>query len=354
MNPGASDAGGPASWSLPGFLRDAVRRTDRRIVVVGARGWIGRSALELLAEAMGGAVCKRVVCFGSARQQITLSSGVTLDQFPLEDLDRLDKAPTLLFHLAFVTKDKVADMSDDAYRRTNLRISNLVAGALETIGVDRLFLASSGAAAFADDPGSPADLRLYGRLKRDDEELFADWAARDETTRRAAICRIYSVSGPFINKHDTYALADFILAALRDRPIEIASPRAVWRSYVAVREVVALALAVLLADIGDAIQRFDSGGEPMELGGIAQAVAATLGGTVRQRIITADMPSRYCGDHPAWLMLLDRHGLEHLDLTGQVRETAAYLAALENESSRVDRIRGNAAGDITIAKRIGR
>ena len=327
---------GEARWvGLPGPLRQAVQSGGRRIVVVGARGWIGRTLLELLDEALGPAIAERVVCFGSSRQVIELSSGRSVVQSPLEELAWLEQRPTVLFHLAFLTMDKVRLMSAEAFCEANRTISRQVIEALDPIGADRLFLASSGAAAFADDPEAAADVRLYGGLKREDEHAFARWAEDGQGTRRAAICRIYSVSGPFINKHATYALADLILRAQRGEPVLVQSPRAVWRSYIAVSELIALALAVLLTERYVPVMRFDSGGEPVELGELARRIAAQTGAEAGPREITQDQENRYCGDHRAWLTLLDRHGLEHADLDRQIADTALWLAALDGTSDRI-------------------
>lgn len=322
-------------FSLPPAIRTALRADSRRIVLVGASGWIGQTVCALLDEALGEAVADRLVCVGSAERTVTLPSGRTVVQRALSTLADLPERPSLLLHLAFLTKDKVSGMSREAYVEANKALTRQVYDALEPIGVDRLFIASSGAAAFADDVESPEDLRLYGRLKRDDEDLFAGWADADPTRRRAAICRIYSVSGPFINKHDTYALANFIISALRSDPIAVRAPREVWRSYVAVKEVVAVAFGQLLAADGPAVQRFDSGGEPLELGHVARIVAEELGGEATGRPITETPPNRYCGDHPGWLALLRKNGLEHIGLPEQVRETARFLASLEAGSIRV-------------------
>jgi nucleoside-diphosphate-sugar epimerase len=217
-------------------------------------------------------------------------------------------------------------MDPETYAAANRALSGQVLDALAPIGADRLFVASSGAAAFADDPGAADDLRLYGALKREDESLFAAWAEALPDRRRAAVARIYSVSGPYINKHQAYALANFILDALAGRPIEVRAPMRVLRSYVAVRELLSLALALLLEEAGPTAARFDTGGEALELGAVAQAVAGVLGGEVVRRSVTEARENRYVGDDLAWRALLARHGIAHLTLQDQIRETAAYLS----------------------------
>jgi len=304
-----------------------LRSDARRIVIVGARGWIGSTLLEFLCAALpADEFARRVACFGSTEAEIVLADGTRVVQQALEGLGTLPAAPTVLFHLAFLTKDKVADMDAAAYCAANRALSQTVFAALDRIGVDRLFVASSGAAAFADDPGSASDLRLYGALKCEDEERFSGWARERATTCRAAIGRIYSVSGPWMNKHETYALASFILDALAGRPITVLAPRRVLRSYVAVRELLSVVVAMLLCADGPTVQSFATGGETIELGDVAAMVARVCGGTVLRRPVTEPDENRYAGDAAAWAALLAHHGITHLPLEGQVAETAAWLA----------------------------
>jgi len=312
---------------LASGVREQLVADTRRIVVVGSSGWIGRTAIALLHEALGTeAFERRVVCFGSKAGAVDLGDGRSAPVFPLAELAGLEPRPSMLFDLAFLTKDRVAQMSADDYVQANRALSQTVLAALGPIGVDRLFVASSGAAAFADDAEAAADLRLYGGLKRDDEVLFADWALTEPGARRSVIARIYSVSGPWINKYDVYALASFILDALAERPIEVRAPMRVWRSYVAVREVVSLAIAALLAKNEPTVLRFDTGGAALELGEVGARVAEIFGTQALRRPVTNPTDNRYVGDDVAYAALLRHHDLEHLPLTDQIIETAAYLA----------------------------
>jgi len=311
--------------------RGAIGRDSRRIVIVGAGGWIGRAALALLHEALGpDQAQRRIFCFGSQARTIEIESGIAFPQRPLSELAALPCEPTLLFHLAFLTKDKVGDMDDAEYARVNRMLSQQVLDVLPLIGVDRLFVASSGAAAFADDPAAAHDLKLYGGLKRIDEDRFARWAAEAPDVRRALITRIYNISGPYINKHETYALASFILDALAARPIEVRAPMRVIRGFVAVRELLSLVFAALLAESGEAVLRFDSGGEALELGDVAARVAEALGGgIVQRRPITGTTENRYAGDDARYRELIGQFGIDHVPLARQITETASYLSRID-------------------------
>lgn len=161
----------------------------------------------------------------------------------------------------------------------------------------------------------------------EDEQLFAAWADQLPDQRRAVIARIFSLSGPHINKFETYALASFILDALRGQPVVVRASTPVVRSYVAIRELMSLVFSALLAEDGNHVLRFDSGGEPLELGEVARLVADTLGPvSVDRKPIQNGRPNHYFGDGERYRALLLEHGIDHVDLSTQVIETAGYLA----------------------------
>jgi nucleoside-diphosphate-sugar epimerase len=297
-----------------------IRTSDARIVIAGAGGWIGLATLDLLNIALGDQLGSRVYAFGSSGRTLTLRDGTTIEQRALADLALLPAAPTILLHLAFLTKDRAETMNEEAYRAANRAIDDQILLALDAIGTQAVFVASSGAAASAN---PAAAMQLYGSLKREQEARFADWA--DRRRARAVIARIFNLSGPYINKQGSYALAAFIFDALAGGPIRISAPHRVVRSYVAIRELMSLVFALLLDGSRD-VTRFDSGGVPLEMQDIALAVAKRLGAVALDR--TALDPSivdDYSGDPAAYEELLARHGIAPVRFEQQVAETVEYL-----------------------------
>lgn len=302
-------------------VAQALIKDGRRIVITGAGGWIGLATLDLLAKALGDSFEKRVRAFGSNIRALRLADGTQMLQRPLADMAWLPPEPTIVLHTAFLTKDRAETMDRDAYIAANHAISETVLQALVPIGAEAVFLASSGAAAKVDDPETSEAMCLYGGLKRNDEDRFAAWAR--ETGRRAVIARIYALTGPYINKPDAYAIASFCADAIAARPIEVRAPKQVVRSYVAIRELMSLVFSSLLPASG--VLRFDSGGEPMELGEIAAVTAAQTGGMVRRAELTQDRPDIYYGDVAAYRALLEEYGIAHIPLAQQVAEMIAWL-----------------------------
>lgn len=303
---------------------DALAASGRRIVVTGAGGWLGLAALELLRHALGNAFAARVHGFGASARTLVLRDGTTVPQRPLSEIVDLPPAPTLVLHLAFLTKDRVAGMSAGDYEAANAALSRCVLDALDPIGATAVFVASSGAARVADDAGAAPDMRLYGQLKQRDERDFSAWA--QATGRTAVVTRIFNVAGPYMNKHQAYAMAAFILDALAGRPIMVRAPHRVERGYVAIRELMSLVVLLLLSE-PPAVHAFDTGGDPLELAGVGAAVAQVLGGRVERAPITSGRIDRYLGDRATYDALLTRHGIAPVSLAEQIADTAEALEA---------------------------
>lgn len=317
---------------LTPHVADALRQSPYRIVLTGAGGWLGRATLDLIHDALGGDFHRRISCFGSQPRALAVSGNDFIEQRPLEDLASLPPQPSLVLHMAFLTKDRAEQMDEVEYCAANRAIRHIVLNALDAIGTEGVFVASSGAAGFAQDVNASAAMRLYGFLKCEDEEAFAAWA--DEQMKRAVLARIFNLSGPYINKQRSYALSSFILDALAEGPIMVKAPHDVVRGYVAIRELMSLVFALLLDGENGTI-RFSSGGEPMEVGEVAAVIAKALGGRAVQRPARiAGKADVYVGDSGPYRALLDSHKIDAVPFMEQIGETIDFLKAESNLGAR--------------------
>jgi len=311
--------------TLSSNVVEALRLSNQRIVVVGAGGWLGMATLELLHMALGDdAFDSRVVCFGARQRELSLRGGKAVPQRPLDEIRTLTPRPSWLLHLAFLTKDKASKMTEADYVAANIRLSQIILDALDPIGAEGLFVASSGAAYFADDATADPALRLYGSLKRADEAAFGAWAERQ--SKAAVIARIFNLSGPYISLDKPYALLDFIRCALAGQPIVVRAPYRVERGYVAIRELMSLVFT-LLADHRDGTLIFDTGGDLIELYDLAKLVAEIASVPAERVPITKPDANHYVGNDAAYVALRSRYGIEPVSLQDQVDETYTYLAA---------------------------
>ncbi len=317
----------PADYPvLTGVGAPRLRDGPWRVVVVGAGGWLGLATLELLHGLFGDGLHEKVACFGSLARTLELRGGVALEQRPLSSLADLPPSPTLVLHLAFLTQEKAKAMSEADYVAANRGISGAVLAALDRIGAEGVFVPSSGAVYMAERPEAQASLRLYGRLKLEDEATFADWCQRRR--KRAVMARVFNLSGPYINKQSSYALACFIADALAGRPIEIRATRPVLRSYVAISELMSVVFGALTAGDGGPVVFDTAGDDVFEMSEIAAVVGKTLGHGhgVRRSVLTDSEPDRYTGDGAFYRRLRDHFAVQPVGFARQVLETSRFMA----------------------------
>lgn len=319
-------------FSLPSPLAEALRQTSSTLVVTGGGGWIGRNILEILDPVLGDAMDARVHAFGSKNRPLTLRSGRTIDCRSLDALENETGGEKIFFHCAFMTRDRVADTNLDEYIETNERLSSIVAKAVRHCDLRGFFMPSSGAVYRSGTHTLDTNIKAnpYGLLKQKDEQKFLSLAGKAP----ACIPRVFNLSGAFINKTDTYAIASMIKAALASQPITIRAAHRVVRSYIHVLDLLSLALSMLLAPKEGDVAIFDTkGAESLELSDLAELIRAVLQKPhlpIKRPLMnpaaTADV---YVGQAEPMTRLFASHGLRLHSMPQQIRDTADYLSKQE-------------------------
>lgn len=275
---------------------------------------------------MGEDMGQWVSVFGSSAGEVTLPSGRLLPSRPLAELEDLDVQPAVILHFAFLTKDKVADRPLEAFVAGNREISDCVAYHVDRLRPLGLVMPSSGAATQL---AGGFEVNPYGFMKRDDEDRFTALCA--DLGVRFSCPRLYNLSGPYINKLDSYVLACLIRDAQAGRPMILRAAKPVIRSYVHVDDLLDVCLADMATDSAPAV--FETAGDmEIEVGDLALRVAQVLGvpdhPIQRPPMDPALTSDRYVGDATAWRERLARHGLTERSLDQQIIDTAAYLASI--------------------------
>jgi nucleoside-diphosphate-sugar epimerase len=320
-----------AALCFSSLLAERLRSSPCHFVVTGASGWLGHATLAMLQQALGCNFERRVSALGSQSGQMKLANGCTLPVFALRDW-RLPEAQTVIvFHYAFLTKDKVSDLSLDDYVSRNNAISETVRTWVATGQVTGVVLPSSGAVYdhLHNKKRDPA-AALYGQMKYQDETAFTEACAAVGTG--LVIPRVFNLSGPYINKFDSYALASFVLQALGRQPVIIKARHPVIRSYYFIGDLIELCLQLLFRQSRVATECFDvAGAEIIELGELAKRVAKVLAGQRAQvpiqRLPIQDgaVEDRYLGSRDKILQLETPLSIAPMPLDIQIKVTAAYI-----------------------------
>jgi nucleoside-diphosphate-sugar epimerase len=260
---------------------------------------------------------------------IRTRGGQELPVRALGDVAPESTQPSLLLHYAYLTKDRLTSMAVDEYRSRNAEIRDRVAGWIGSSSVKGVFLPSSGAVYAALGTAQDRDGRaIYGADKLNDEAQFA--AACRTGGARHLVARIFSLSGPHINKHGAYVLAGILLSILKRRPVVLRAQRPVYRSYIGVSDLVSVALAWLLAGTAPEQLTIDAASdEVVELGALAQRAIEALdasGIPLERPQVDASDPDRYLGDAAGMARLAGVFGQHLSPLKQQIIDTAAFLA----------------------------
>ena len=335
---------------FPETLAEQLRDNPCEIVLTGGGGWIGQATLEMLDDALGGALPARLRVFGSNARDLQLRSGKKIPCQSLEQIQSVGKGAKLFFHCAFLTKDRLQDQSVDAFIAGNKAISHVVASAIDACDARGLFMPSSGAvykkgtciqreSSAPNGATAPAyvlddDLQAnpYGVMKRQDEERFIKLAALKKMP--VSIPRLFNLAGPFINKIELYALASMITSCRSGQGITIRAPHRVFRSYIHVADLVTLGFDMLLNPRSDDVAIFDTAGEvTLELSELAYAIRKVLDKpdtVIHRPEVVMDKDDRYVGQAEQFSRMMRSHGLTMRDINVQIHDTAEYLARMRD------------------------
>lgn len=297
----------------------------RRAIILGANGWFGRTAVDILSAAWGNEAGRRLHAFARRHHEIELSSGEVLEVLPISNLADFGPQPaTLLIDCAYPTQEKVDDLGVDEYRRNVESLRRLVSAEIERLRPLACVSLSSGAAVAGED--APERTRVYGAMKRGDEQQLAGLCP--SLGVKLCIARIYAASGPHMTKPETYALGDLILQARDGGPLRVRASREVFRSYALASDILTVAMLAALGTSPDRPVLFETGGEEVEVGELARRVATVVAGRelkIERPPVGADPPDRYVGNNHLMEQLAARHEIELAGLDEQIRETADGL-----------------------------
>jgi nucleoside-diphosphate-sugar epimerase len=285
---------------------------EDRILVTGASGWLGRTALDLLAPlglpTLPLASRARIIRVGEREIECRVWDEGEVAAF----------APTVVLDCAFLTRDRVTDMPLDEYLSANRSLTERLLYATRLPDVRLALTVSSGAAVHPHDAlDGPIQDNPYGYLKREAEHRLAEAAA--ESGAVPVVVRAWSISGAHVQKPQGYALGSMIRDA-HSGAIRIMARRPVFRRYVLAEELLALGIAE--GGVGPAT--IDSGGELVEMAELAARVTQAVrpDAVISRDEVDPRDPDRYHSDGQDWERRCQRWDLASAPLDRQIEITA--------------------------------
>ena len=300
------------------------------LVVTGATGWLGRTALHELQRLLGPVgFSRRVRAFASSSCSIASTGFVngielSIPVAPLTELPELVSHEPIeaLLHTAFLTREHVERVGVEAYISVNRGITDLVCRSLESSPSTRAVVISSGAAA-ALDTFSCLEEHLhsdpYGVLKSEEERRLGEIG-------NTLVIRAYAVSGRFMRDPHHFALGNFLLQALDGLPIVINAPMPVIRGYGHAGDMVNLACRWLWSKHLSPSYPIAAVSHEVDLQELASLIATLYNLNPTSSAIDPSLsPSRYTADSAAYWKLLHELGLVPRSMEKQIFDTAFGL-----------------------------
>lgn len=298
------------------LVRSHVTAEDR-VVILGAGGWFGRTAIALL-HSTGASV---LPVASRARQLQIAELDIRLVEWDASTVSEF--APTVVIDCAFLTHHRVGGITFNTFVETNRNLTERFIWTASLPSVRKSMTISSGAAVYPKDASAgQIEDNPYGYLKREAElrinSEFADAALS------MGIARVWSVSGALMPEPHAYALGDMILQAQHGR-IEIRATTPVWRRYCLAEEV----LAILLANSQPGVSLVESGGHLLEMQELAVQVQRVVNPDAQIfRLEVSGEPNRYHSDGVQWAELCSQVGLVAEPIRSQIELTLRGIEAL--------------------------
>jgi nucleoside-diphosphate-sugar epimerase len=288
-------------------------RSDDRVLVTGAAGWFGRTAI-----AMTGGASLELLATGSKDQKIEIDGqSQAVHTQTLEII--LAFRPTVIIDSAFVTRERLPVLGHKAYIEANQRIIDESLAIAAMPSVRKYIGFSSGATKhLAGHSSSSIEENPYAAQKRMYESKISEITANLQSD--ISVARVWSVTGSYCTKPQTFAFTDLIAQAKLGL-IEIKAKHLVFRRYCALEDVLAIAM---LPTAPGSNPIFDTGGDLIELGELAKRVVNLVNPNAEiRRQIDPELPSDdYYSDSEDWDGLLQSADLAKDSISEQVTRVA--------------------------------
>ncbi len=292
-----------------------------QIVIYGANGWLGRSSIESVLRLFPGIDSENLLLIGSRSSQVRILDKEFRVENPTFGESQV-KENSIFLNCAFLRREYVERLGEKSFLLQNKKIMDLPNRVLHNSKVLSFVNLSSGVVAlesrakdFKDDP--------YAYLKKQSEIDFARFCEKNETS--FLNCRVYSVSGAYLNEFENLALSSFINQALTNKFINVESPDT-KRVYIDGVNLMTILIRLALNGFSGML---DSGGYCVSMRQLAESVLNVVGLESTELEMGMTPGNSYYGDFETFNSLAERMGETVLDIHDQVRNT---LSAFKLES----------------------
>jgi nucleoside-diphosphate-sugar epimerase len=286
-----------------------------QIVIYGAKGWVGRSAVELLFEGNPQLFKEKVLLIGS-KSQTANDVNLPAEIFASQDSIKYVEKDVLFLNAAYLRREKLTALGPEVYEKTNDSMTDFCLGLLERKSIKTFINLSSGAAKQSYYSREAILEDSYAKSKRKNELIFVD--ACKAVNSQLINCRIFNLSGKHINEFKNLALTSFISQAISEPYcINVNSPSTL-RTFVDSVDLVKVLFEIGLT--GKSLN-IDSGGELISLGELAKLISELRVGSRVEIPEYFEKSPDYFGKFSEFNSLASDFGLKLKNMREQVLET---------------------------------
>ncbi len=225
------------------------------------------------------------------------------------------KNGAIFINCAFLRREFIKSIGESEFTARNFEIMALPTRALRKAELSSFVNLSSGAAALVDQNSTESPVDAYSVLKRRSEIDF------EQETKKVGTnfinCRIYSVSGCYLNEFENLALSTFISQALKGDHIRVNSPHS-KRTYI---DGVDLMTVILNLAMQGKSLNFDSGGSFISILDLAETVNKVLGQVNIDISVGFDAENSYYGDYEGFNRIAASISQNLLSIEDQIANT---------------------------------
>lgn len=285
---------------------------EDKILISGATGWFGRTALALSENLP-------LLLVGSRENNISIGKNEKTFRVVKPDVDQIRKfEPTVYIDAAFLTRGHSETMPLESYMKQNQLMMKRSLSIANLPSIKRFLSFSSGASvAFGKNPDSDPALNPYGYLKYEWEKAVQKFG-QERRDLASVIIRPWSVSGIFVRNPNGYAFSDFI-HQVNSGKIDITAKNFVYRRYTSVEDLLAVSIATSRG-FPNEVKVVDSGGDLVEIGELARTVSQLLNPKATLNRALADEPFKdiYASDNSIWKLYCEKYSFVPQSLNQQI------------------------------------
>ena len=293
-----------------------------QIVIYGAKGWVGRSAVALLSNSISDLLEPRILLIGS-KTESSQKANLPLDIYSSEDAEEHLGKNVLFLNSAYLRREKLIGITSSEFEEKNTKIMKFGLDLIKRGQVKTFINLSSGVAnqGTIDDIDSVTD--PYAKCKIRDEFSLYSYCERDKV--HFINCRIYAMSGEYINELKNLALTSFIDQAVNTpHLINVKSPSTL-RTYV---DSIDLVKVLFHLSLNSKNYKIDSGGSLTSLEELARIVEFSVKQSQLKIPKTFDKSADYFGNFLEFNYLAEEHGVVLKNLSEQVQNTLKAFSKL--------------------------